>query len=77
MLRYWRLQLERQSQLQLERQSQLEQLHQQETELRQLVRGGAGSQLQLVAKRSPGCLLACLRHQVLHPAQCHSYCTAG
>ena len=27
-----------------------------------------------VDKRSPRCLLWCLRKRVLHPAQCHSYC---
>ena len=27
-----------------------------------------------VEKRSPACLLWCLRKRVLHPAQCHSYC---
>ena len=75
MLRYWRLQLERQNQPQLDEDNQLEQRHQLQTELRKIAKRGAG--VQLVAKRSPGCLLACLRHQVLHPAQCHSYCTAG
>ena len=28
-----------------------------------------------VNKRSPGCLLWCLNKRILHPAQCHSYCT--
>ena len=28
-------------------------------------------------KRSPGCLYGCLRKRILHPAQCHSYCTFG
>ena len=28
-----------------------------------------------VNKRSPGCLLWCLNKKILHPAQCHSYCT--
>ena len=27
-----------------------------------------------VNKRSPGCLMWCLRKRILHPAQCHSYC---
>ena len=27
-----------------------------------------------VSKRSPGCLLWCLKKRILHPAQCHSYC---
>ena len=27
-----------------------------------------------VRKRSPRCLLSCLRQKKLHPAQCHSYC---
>ena len=30
-----------------------------------------------VQKRSPRCLRRCLRQQILHPAQCHSYCRAG
>ena len=30
-----------------------------------------------VEKRSPRCLRRCLRQQILHPAQCHSYCRAG
>ena len=25
-------------------------------------------------KRSPRCLLWCLRQKILHPAQCHAYC---
>ena len=25
-------------------------------------------------KRSPRCLLWCLRRKILHPAQCHAYC---
>ena len=25
-------------------------------------------------KRSPGCVFACLRKRMLHPAMCHSYC---
>ena len=29
---------------------------------------------QHIAKKSPGCLLWCLRKKLLHPAQCHSYC---
>ena len=28
-----------------------------------------------VHKRSPGCLMWCLKKRILHPAQCHSYCT--
>ena len=27
-----------------------------------------------LSKRSPGCLLWCLKIGILHPAQCHSYC---
>ena len=27
-----------------------------------------------VNKRSPGCLLWCLKKRILHPAQCHFYC---
>ena len=30
-----------------------------------------------VRKRSPRCLRRCLRQQILHPAQCHSFCRAG
>ena len=26
-------------------------------------------------KRSPQCVLSCLRHSKLHPAQCHNHCT--
>ena len=26
-------------------------------------------------KRSPQCVLSCLRHRQLHPAQCHYHCT--
>ena len=28
-------------------------------------------------KRSPSCIYSCLMRKLLHPAQCHSYCTAG
>ena len=28
-------------------------------------------------KRSPNCIFSCLMRKILHPAQCHSYCTAG
>ena len=28
-----------------------------------------------LSKRSPGCLLWCQKRGILHPAQCHSYCT--
>ena len=31
-------------------------------------------QRQKIVKKSPGCLLWCLRKKVLHPAQCHSLC---
>ena len=30
-----------------------------------------------VRKRSPRCIRSCLKQQILHPAQCHSYCRAG
>ena len=29
---------------------------------------------QPMVKKSPGCLLWCLRKKLFHPAQCHSYC---
>ena len=30
-----------------------------------------------VHKRSPGCLMWCLKKRILHPTQCHSYCTSS
>ena len=27
-----------------------------------------------LSKRSPGCILWCLKRGILHPAQCHSFC---
>ena len=33
-----------------------------------------GVETHLIRKRSPRCVLSCLRQKRLHPAQCHSFC---
>ena len=33
-----------------------------------------GVETHLIRKRSPDCLLSCLRQKTLHAAQCHSFC---